>query len=147
MEEMFIQCSLFEDLEEVDDKYTKKVSIPQYLPNVECPRIYSLIDSTKYRQLLRNIENSHVSEEQKEFLRLAAARHLVFDYSNIADYYAHQDKEMQELMEESALVLIDFNDAIANGYVKLSENIKKIMRETGKQAGSDYHTQNSKNEE
>ena len=37
-------------------------------------------------------------------------------------------------MEEPALVIIDINDAIANGYVKLSKNIEKIMRETGRYA-------------
>ena len=41
---------------------------------------------------------------------------------------------IQKLMEESALVIIDINDAIANGYVKLSKNIEKIMRETGRYA-------------
>ena len=38
-------------------------------------------------------------------------------------------------------MFIDINDAIANGYVKLSESIKKIMEETGRQAGDDYHNQ------
>ena len=73
-------------------------------------------------------------EEEKEFLRLAATRHIVFNYARIADYYAHSNKEVQKLMEESALVIIDINDAIANGYVKLSKNIEKIMRETGRYA-------------
>ena len=31
---------------------------------------------------------------------------------------------MQELMEESALVIIDFEKAIQNGYVKLCEEIR-----------------------
>ena len=30
-------------------------------------------------------------------------------------------------MERSALVIIDFNDAIANGYVQMSEKINNIM--------------------
>ena len=129
MEDMF---NLFgvEETEE-DKKYTTKVGVPQYLPSAECPRLDSLANLTKYKELLRNINASSVSEEEKEFLRLAATRHIVFTYSKIADYYAHATKEMQELMEQSALVIIDINDAIANGYVKLSKNIKKIMEETG----------------
>ena len=72
---------------------------------------------------------------------MAATRHLVFNYARIADYYAHASKDVQKLMEQSALVIIDLDDAIANGYVKLSENIKKIMMESGRQAGEDYHNQ------
>ena len=108
---------------EEDSKYTSKVSIPQYLPKAECPSVYDLVSTKKYDELITEIINSSVSEEQKEFLMKAATRHLVFNYAKIADYYAHQDKEMQELMEKSALVLIDFEDAIANGYAKLDHRI------------------------
>lgn len=108
---------------EEDSKYTSKVSIPQYLPKAECPSIYELMSTSKYDSLVTEILKSSVSEEQKDFLLKAATRHLVFNYAKIADYYAHQDKEMQELMEKSALVLIDFDDAIANGYAKLDHRI------------------------
>ena len=76
-------------------------------------------------------------KKKKEFLLLAATRHIVFQYSKIADYYAHSNKEMQRLMEQSALVIIDFDDAIANGYVKLSKNIKDIMEKTGRPTNED----------
>ena len=80
---------------------------------------------------MANINKSDVSEEEKKFLRFAASRHIVFNYSKIADYYAHENKEMQELMEQSALVILDIDDAIANGYVKLSKDIEKILEESG----------------
>ena len=115
-----------------DDKYSKKVGAPQYLPSENKPKIEELFNDRKYTKLLYNINNANISEEEKNFLRLAASRHIVFNYSKIADYYAHSSAEVQKLMEESALVIIDINDAIANGYVKLSENIKKIMQETGR---------------
>jgi len=113
-------------LPEEDNKYTSKISIPQYLPKAECPNIHDLVGTKKYDELITEIETSSVSEEQKDFLRLAATRHLEFNYSRIADYYAHQNKEMQELMEKSALVLIDFDDAIANGYAKLDHRIRDL---------------------
>ena len=124
--------TLFEIEEtEEDKKYTTKVGIPQYLPSKECPRLDSLVGMKKYQELMQEIYNSNVSEEEKEFLKLSASRHLVFNYSKIADYYAHATPEMQRLMEKSALVIIDIEDAIANGYVKLSEKIKRIMEESG----------------
>lgn len=125
---------LFNIQEEVDDKYTAKVNIPQYLPTNDKPSISELFNDIKYKQLLSNIAKANIPEEEKEFLKLAATRHIVFNYARIADYYAHSNKEVQKLMEESALVIIDINDAIANGYVKLSKNIEKIMRETGRYA-------------
>lgn len=34
---------------------------------------------------------------------------------------------MQELMEHSALVIIDYDDAIKNGYVQLSSSLESIL--------------------
>ena len=119
------------NLVDEDNKYTKKIQVPQYLPSEVCPNINELINIDKYGKLIHDIEVADISDEQKRFLRLAATRHIVFNYAKIADYYAHADKEMQKLMEQSALVIIDMDDAIANGYVKLSKQIKQIMEESG----------------
>lgn len=129
-----LQSKLFTVQTNTDDTYSKKVKPPQYLPSKKKPVIDELMNYKKYSQLLVNIERSNVSEEEKKFLRFAATRHIVFNYGKIADYYAHSNKEMQQLMEESALVIIDMDDAIQNGYVKLSKTIKKIMDETGRKA-------------
>ena len=116
--------------EKKESIYTTKVQIPQYLPSEKKPALTGLCDIEKYSKLLYNINNSNVSEEEKKFLRFAASRHIVFNYSLIADYYAHSDVEMQKLMEESALVIIDINDAIANGYMKLSQNIRNMIKDS-----------------
>ena len=120
-----------EQLKETDDTYTKKLQVPHYQPSTVKPKMYELIDKNRYIELLRNINTSNVDDETKEFLKLAATRHLVFNYSKIADYYAHASKEVQELMEQSALVIVDIDNAIANGYVRLSETIQNIMEESG----------------
>ena len=39
------------------------------------------------------------------------------------------DEEMQILMEKSALVIIDMDDAIANGYVKLTKVVEDLIAE------------------
>jgi len=103
--------------------YTTKIKSPTYEPNGEKPKIEDLCDKVKVNELIKNIQASDVSDEEKFFLTMAAQRHIVFDYAKIADFYAHSDKKVQELMEESALVIIDFNKAIELGYVKLSEDI------------------------
>lgn len=113
-----------------EDKYTTKANIPQYEPTGEFVGVYDLVNADKRNELIEEINASEIAESEKVFLREAANRHLVFNYRNIAEYYATASKETQELMEKSALVIIDIDNAIANGYAKLSEQIRK-MRENG----------------
>ena len=106
-----------------EDKYTKKVEAPIYEPNNEKPTYNDLYTKDKFNNLIEKIESSKLNKEDKEFLKLAATRHIVFNYQKIADFYANSDKDVQELMEDSALIIIDFEKAIELGYVKLSEEI------------------------
>ena len=109
------------------NKYTHKCSAPQYAPTDVKPHICELYNLAKRNELLVAINSADVSAEEKEFLKLAATRHIVFNYAKIADYYAHATPEMQRLMEQSALVIIDVDDAIQNGYIKLSKTVKDII--------------------
>jgi F0F1-type ATP synthase delta subunit len=110
-----------------DTKYSRTTHIPQYQIKGEKPFIQELYDNRKVIKLLDEIKKSDVSEEEKRFLTIAAYRHYVFNYEKIAEYYPHASKEMQELMEASALVIVDINDAIMNGYVKASKKIDSII--------------------
>lgn len=132
---MELDMSLFgfdlgKEIEEEEQKYTTKTNIPQYEPKGEEPDITELIDISKTKELIQRIEQSNVTKKQKQFLKFAAYRHLCFNYSKIAEYYCHQNKEMQELMEDSALVIIDFENAIAKGYVQLSQQVALLRGET-----------------
>ena len=108
-------------------KYTSKVQAPHYIPHGPCPSISEFVDTRKYEDLIRKINASNVSDDDKMFLKLAAARHIVFNFGKIANYYAYADKELQQLMEDSALVIIDFNDAVMNGFVKLDKRIDEFV--------------------
>lgn len=108
-----------------DNKYTNKIQAPIYEPKNKKPHILELVDKSKTHRLIKEIEASSLSYDEKTFLIDAARRHNVFNYEKIADYYAHSSKEMQQLMERSALVIIDFEKAIEYGYVKLCDEIKK----------------------
>ena len=116
----------FLDEEKKENPYTSKIKIPQYEVQGEQPSLDELYDTDKTDDLIAEIQISGVSEAEKQFLIEAAKRHTVFNYRNIAEYYAHASYEMQQLMERSALVIIDYEDAIANGYVRLSERLKRL---------------------
>ena len=110
--------------DESEKKYSSKIEAPIYEPKNSKPHILELLDNSKTNRLMRDIDNSNLPIEEKKFLMDAARRHNVFNYEKIADYYAHSSPEMQNLMERSALVIIDFNKAIELGYVKLCDEIK-----------------------
>lgn len=116
-----------EDGDDTDDTYTSETNIPQYEITGDVPDISELVDTEKTDELLQEIENSDLGYDEKQFLKQAAQRHLVFNYKKVAEYYAAASEEMQNLMEKSALVIIDYNDAIANGYTVLSEKMKKLL--------------------
>lgn len=115
--------------EQKEEVYTKKIKAPIYEPKNKKPHILNLLDNSKSNKLINQIKKSNVSEEEKTFLIEAAKRHNKFHYKNIADYYAHSSKEMQDLMEKSALVIIDFDKAIKNGYIKLSKEMADLYFE------------------
>tara|TARA_R100001086_G_scaffold98078_1_gene48801 strand:- start:1367 stop:1759 length:393 start_codon:yes stop_codon:yes gene_type:complete len=119
------QVTLFKEDSTNESKYTKKVDVPLYEPKNKKPHVLELYDQNKTNQLIANIRASSVSEDDKKFLIESAKRHTVFNYEKIADYYAHSSKEVQQLMEQSALVIIDFEKCISLGFTKLTESIRK----------------------
>ena len=118
-----------EEEDKKESKYSMEINIPHYEVKGEMPDLSELVDKTKTNELLNNIKASNIPEEIKKFLRLGAYRHLKFNYSKIAEFYAQADKETQELMEQSALVIIDFDDALKNGYVQLSNKLFDLINE------------------
>lgn len=107
-----------------EQKYSTKIESPIYEPKNQKPHILELVDKSKTQRLIREIQESNLDEDEKKFLIDASQRHMVFNYEKIADYYSHSSKEMQNLMEKSALVIIDFEKAIQLGYVKLCDEIR-----------------------
>ncbi len=125
------QTDLFKKQVKKEDisEYVSKVRAPIYEPKNKPPHVLELLNNAKANRLKNEINGSNVSEEEKKFLIEASKRHNVFNYSKVADYYAHATPEMQHLMEKSALIIIDFEKAIQYGYVKLSKEIANLYFE------------------
>lgn len=118
-------------IEEEDETYTRKIVAPTYEPKNKKPELDDLFNTDKADELIHKIKQAKLSEEETLFLSHCALRHTVYDYSKIADFYAHSSKEIQKLMEDSALVIIDFDKAIENGYVKLTKEIASAYKKNG----------------
>ena len=110
-----------------DDVYTRKITAPTYDPTGRKPELNELYDSGKANKLIAEIEACEfLTDGEREFLTEAAKRHTVFYFDKIADYYAQSGKEVQGLMEASALVIIDFDKAVANGFVDFTKGIADL---------------------
>ena len=117
------------------DAYTNKIKAPTYEPTGKRPPLRDLFNDEKTRGLLSRIDSTAgLPDEVAAFLRLAAMRHTVFHFRNIAEYYCHADADVQDLFEQSALVIIDFDKAIENGFVHMSEQIAALA---GKERADD----------
>lgn len=120
----------FEELKnegETESKYTQKITVPTYEIKGEKPTYKEMINTDKADELISLIKSKGFDSELEDFLIKTASRLYEFRYDNIAEFYAHQDKDVQEVMEKLALVIIDFNDAVKNGYIKLNKFIENVF--------------------
>lgn len=109
-----------------DEKYTTKIETPIYEMKGKKPDVSEIYNTTKTSELYSKIKKANLPDDVRGFLMAAASRHTVFNYELIAEFYAHQDGDVQELMEDSALVIIDYNKAIENGFVQLSSQLNEM---------------------
>ena len=117
------------DIAEAERIYSDKITVPTYEPKNKKPPIEDLYDDTKAVDLIADIKESKLPQAEKDFLMAAASRHIVFNYSKVADFYSYSSKECQELMEKSALVIVDYKQAIENGFVHLTAQIDDLNGE------------------
>ena len=113
---------------EIVSEYSQAVKVPHYLIVGEQPAPNELYDNTHTERLRDSIQQIEMPDDVKHFLLLASHRHTVFDYQKIAEYYPHATAEVQQLMEESALIIIDSEDAIANGYAKFAKTMQELTQ-------------------
>ena len=133
--QVHVQDSLIDGLDDgkFKSEYTSKIPAPIYEPKNKKPDILLLVDRSKADKLVLKLSKANITNAEKQFLFAAAQRHNVFNYKLVADYYAHSGKEMQALMEDSALVIIDFAKAIENGYIDFNQEIEELYkRETAR---------------
>ncbi|MCR9028346.1 ParB/Srx family N-terminal domain-containing protein [Citrobacter amalonaticus] len=115
------------------DPYTTKIDTPVYEPSGVIPAISDLYSEEKTRELVDEIRAAELPEDIERFLLSAAERHTIFHFGKIADYYAGASAEIQALFERSALVIIDYQQAIDGGFVHLTKSMVDIMHGEGEE--------------
>jgi len=110
--------------------YSKSMKHIQYVPTMrEKVSAESCYNIKKYEELKKEIQEKDLPKDIKKMLLLAATRHIIFNYQLLAEFYSQAEKDVQELMEKSGLVIIDFDDAMENGYIELTETLKELKYE------------------
>lgn len=112
-----------------DNWYTQKTDTPIYEPTGEKVEIEEMIKTDKYDELVAKIKEAKIPEDIRDFLLKASTRHIQFNYKKIAEYYSNADKEIQELFEDNALVIIDFDKAIEDWYTLLLNQFRWEINE------------------
>jgi len=115
-------------LSEITSRYTQKIETPHYEPKGEKPALSDLFDRTRMDALIAQVEESDLDEDMKEFLRLSATRFVEFRFDKIAEYYSHEDEVLREWFDRHALVIVDQDRAIEEGFLRLAKGIQEQLR-------------------
>lgn len=119
-----------EDAEVEEEEFKFDASIPQYEVKGENVSIGECFDCERVDKLLKEIRDSGLDEEEKRLLSIGAYRLATINYRKVAEYYAGKaSDEMKGLMERMALVIIDYDNAIANGFTTLTKDLREMVDE------------------
>ena len=110
-------------------EYSSKTDVPHYTPTDDPPELFECIDTTRTSALQDEILDADLPDDVREFLLRAAHRHTVLNFHKIADYYASAPPAVQRLMENQALVIIDVDNAIQQGYVRLTNALRETLEQ------------------
>jgi len=119
-----------EEIEIEKSKYTRKIYSPIYEPKGEKPLVKDLFNADKANELISEINaDKDLDDELREFLILSAQRHISFNFSKIAEFYAHLPVKYKKHFENSGLVIIDYDKALRNGFIAYDNDVQKTRIE------------------
>lgn len=116
-----------------EEKYTGKFSIPPFEPSDADYSLNDCIDVDRYVELLKSINQSlkdkEITESEARFLKICASRWIKFHYSKVAQWYATKaSSAMKDLLEKSAMILIDLDKATEYGIIKGVNYVDRVLK-------------------
>lgn len=137
--------NLFETPEQ-KRRYSPSMYYPIFDPAVDGKQhqMYELVNTKRYREALRAIDDvKDITDEEREFFKLAAARFIEFNFTPIAEQYCISSPAARKLYEKLALVYVSTTKAIANALIDCDNGFREYveaankhfaMKEEGKEA-------------
>lgn len=104
------------DEHEADEKYTDIVKGLIYEPTEGSVTSALMLADTSDADAIKDELRSYdgLTDDERDYLELAAQRFVKFDYEAAADYYASASPQMQKAMEAAKLVIVDTGATVEN---------------------------------
>lgn len=101
---------------EADEKYTDLVKGLIYEPTEGSVTSALMLADTSDADAIKDELRSYdgLTDDERDYLELAAQRFVKFDYEAAADYYASASPQMQKAMEAAKLVIVDTGATVEN---------------------------------
>lgn len=117
------------DEPEADEKYTDLVKGLIYEPTEDSVTSALMLADTSDADAIKDELRSYdgLTDDERDYLELAAQRFVKFDYEAAADYYASASTQMQKAMEAAKLVIVDTGATVENAARDFVSRIEETL--------------------
>lgn len=141
-----VEENLF-DTPEPKRRYSPSMYFPVFDPAVDGKQhqLHELVNTRRYKEASRMVaeafDSGKITDEEREFLDLAATRFVEFNFTAIAEQYCVSSPAARELFEKLCLVYVSTTKAIMNTLVECDnafrEYVDKATKYFDQQAAQD----------
>lgn len=126
--------NLFETPEQ-KRRYSPSMYFPIFDPAVDGKQhqLFEMVNTKRYNEALRAIDEvKDITDEEREFFKLAATRFIKFNFTSIAEQYCVSSPQARALFEKLALVYVSTTQAIANALIDCDNGFREYIDEANR---------------
>lgn len=141
--------NLFETPEQ-KRRYSPSMYFPIFDPAVDGKQHqpFEMVNTKRYNEALRAIDEvKDITDEEREFFKLAAARFIGFNFTAIAEQYCVSSPSARRLYEKLALVYVSTTEAISNALIECDNAFREYVDEANRHFANLSNADTSQNDE
>lgn len=141
--------NLFETPEQ-KRRYSPSMYFPIFDPVVDGKQhqLFEMVNTKRYNEALRAIDEvKDITDEEREFFKLAAARFIEFNFTAIAEQYCVSRPSARHLYEKLALVYVSTTEAISNTLIECDNAFREYVDEANRHFANLSNADTSQNDE
>lgn len=126
--------NLFETPEQ-KRRYSPSMYFPIFDPAVDGKQhqLFEMVNTKRYNEALRAIDEvKDITDEERGFFKLAAARFIEFNFTAIAEQYCVSSPQARALFEKLALVYVSTTQAISNALIECDNAFREYVDEANR---------------
>jgi ParB-like chromosome segregation protein Spo0J len=108
-------------IKELNEEDLFDIQLPFYIPAETEPTINQLANLDKTNELIDKINSLDINEDLKDVLKIRASFFTDFNFQKIADFYAKQPKEIQDIFKDLGMIILAPKEALEKGFIELSD--------------------------